>query len=267
MDKEKQEGTAGTTPPAKSKRDTALERLQARHPDKSFDDDEAMYGQILDDADAREQELGGYKDREKTFSNLFTSDPRSAKFLTEWSKGKNPVIALVENFGSDFVEELKDPDKQKEIEQASKDFADRLAKSKQYDEEYDKNIEESKAMIAQLHEDGISEEDTDRALDFINGIMTDAILGKVTKESIYMALDALDHDKDVAAAEEEGKVQGKNTKINMKLRKRESGDGTANLSGKNSGGGQRRNPETEGMGYGATSIFERGGEKRIHRGS
>ena len=79
---------ASSTPPSKSRRETALERLKARYPDKSFDDDESMYGQLLDDYDAGEQELNGYKDREKAFSDLFTSDPRSAKFLTDWKNGK-----------------------------------------------------------------------------------------------------------------------------------------------------------------------------------
>lgn len=227
-------------PPAKGKRDTVLERLKARHPDKDFADDEAMYGQILDDSDAREQELGGYRDREKAFSDLFTSDPRSAKFLTDWKNGKNPAVALVEMFGDDFVEELKDPAKQEELAKASKAFAARIAKEKEYDEEYTKNIDESRTMIEQLQqEQGLSDDDIDRAMAFLVGIMKDGILGKFSKESVLMALNALDHDADVAAAQEEGEVAGRNAKINEKLRKQSKNDGTANLAGKNAGGNGR----------------------------
>lgn len=240
-----QKAGAAATPPAKSRRDTALERLRARYPDKSFDDDEAIYGQMLDDYDEGEKELGGYKDREKAFSDLFTSDPRSAKFLTDWKNGKNPAVALVEMFGDDFVEELKDPEKQQEIAQASKDYAERVTQEKQYDEEYSKNIDESRDMIAKLQEEeGLSDEDIDRAMEFLVGIMKDAILGKFKKESVLMALNALDHDADVAAAEEEGKVAGRNTKIQERLRQRSKGDGTANLAGKNGAGTkqQKRRP-------------------------
>ena len=134
MANDNKKGGGVTAPPTKSRRDTALERLKARYPDKSFDDDESMYGQMLDDYDAGVQELNGYKEREKAFSDLFTSDPRSAKFLTDWKNGKNPAVALVEMFGDDFVDELKDPDKQAELAQASKDFAERVAKEKEYDE-------------------------------------------------------------------------------------------------------------------------------------
>ena len=232
---------ASSTSPSKSRRETALERLKARYPDKSFDDDESMYGQLLDDYDAGEQELNGYKDREKAFSDLFTSDPRSAKFLTDWKNGKNPAVALVEMFGDDFVEELKDPDKQQELAQASKDFAERVAKEKEYDEEYTKNIDASREMIEQLQqEEGLSDEDIDRAMEYLVGIMKDGILGKFSKESVLMALNALDHDSDVAAAEEEGRVAGRNTKIQEKLRQRGKGDGTANLAGKNGTGSKRQ---------------------------
>lgn len=232
---------ASSTPPSKSRRETALERLKARYPDKSFEDDESMYGQLLDDYDAGEQELNGYKDREKAFSDLFTSDPRSAKFLTDWKNGKNPAVALVEMFGDDFVEELKDPDKQQELAQASKDFAERVAKENEYDEEYTKNIDASREMIEQLQqEEGLSDEDIDRAMEYLVGIMKDGILGKFSKESVLMALNALDHDSDVAAAEEEGRVAGRNTKIQEKLRQRDKGDGTANLAGKNGTGSKRQ---------------------------
>lgn len=232
---------ASSTLPSKSRRETALERLKARYPDKSFEDDESMYGQLLDDYDAGEQELNGYKDREKAFSDLFTSDPRSAKFLTDWKNGKNPAVALVEMFGDDFVEELKDPDKQQELAQASKDFAERVAKEKEYDEEYTKNIDASREMIEQLQqEEGLSDDDIDRAMEYLVGIMKDGILGKFSKESVLMALNALNHDSDVAAAEEEGRVAGRNTKIQEKLRQRDKGDGTANLAGKNGTGSKRQ---------------------------
>ena len=220
--------------PVTSKRQQALERLKKRYPDDSFDDDEAIYGRMMDDYDNGEKELNGYKEREKALSDLFTADPRSAQFLNEWRNGKNPAIALVEMFGDDFVEELKDPKKQEELAAASKAFAERVAKEKEYDDLYQKNIEKSREMLEQLQkEEGIEDEDINRAMEFLAGITTDGILGKVSRESVLMALNALDHDNDVNVARQEGIVQGKNTKINERLRKREKSDGTANLNGQN----------------------------------
>lgn len=219
---------------AKSKRQLALERLKQKYPNDNFDDDEAIYGRIIDDYDNGEKQLSDYKGREKALSDLFTADPRSAQFLADWKNGKNPAVALVEMFGDDFVEELKDPKKQEELAKANKDFADRVAKEKEYDELYQKNIEDSRDMLEQLQkEEGLTDDDIDRAMEFLVGIMKDGILGKFSRQSVLMALNALDHDNDVDIARQEGVVEGKNTKINERLRKREKSDGTASLNGKN----------------------------------
>lgn len=227
-------------PATKTKRQLMQERMAGKYPDKNFDDDEEMFSQINDDYDGYEKELGEYKGREKAFSDLFTSDPRSAKFLTDWRKGKNPAVALVEMFGEDFVEELRDPAKQKELAEASKAFADRMAKEKEYEEQYQKNIAQTRDTVEQMKErEGLSDDDIDKAMEFLVGIMRDGLLGKFTPESIRMALKAIGYDADVANAGEEGRIQGRNEKIEERLRKQKSGDGTATLGGKNGGGKPR----------------------------
>lgn len=240
---------ARNTATVPSKREQALERLRKKYPNDSFDDDEAIYGRMMDDYDNGEKELSEYKGREKALSDLFTSDPRSAQFLTEWRNGKNPAVALVEMFGDDFVEELKDPKKQEELAKASKAFADRVAKEKEYDDLYQNNIEQSRNELEQLQkEEGLTDDDIDRAMEFLVGIMKDGIIGKFSKESVLMALNAIDHDNDVDVARQEGVVQGKNTKINERLRKREKNDGTANLNGQNGIAAKQRK--------GRSSIFD-----------
>nr|DAE16675.1 MAG TPA: hypothetical protein [Podoviridae sp. ctn7K25] len=249
----------------KTKRELALERMKGKYPDKQFDDDEALFGQINDDYDDYDNQIQGYKDREQSFSDLFTSDPRSAKFLTEWRQGKNPAVALVEMFGDDFVEELKDPEKQEEVAEASKAYAESVSKEKDYEEQYNKNIEETRATVEKLQsEEGMSDEEVDAAMEFLITIMKDGILGKFSEESIRMALKAINHDADVDLAGQEGELRGKNAKISEKLRKGRRGDGTASLDGKNGGSGTpRQAPELGALGgFDGRSIFERGGERR-----
>ncbi len=50
----------------KSRRDQHIERLRKKYPDKKFEDDEEIYGQISDDYDQYEQELEGYRGREQS---------------------------------------------------------------------------------------------------------------------------------------------------------------------------------------------------------
>jgi hypothetical protein len=251
----------------KSNRERYAERMKSKYPDREFADDEALWGQVNEDYDGYDKEIAGYKEREKAFSDLFTSDPRSAAFLTQWRKGKNPAVALVEMFGDDFVEELKDPAKQEELAAASKEYADRLAKEKEFDEQYQKNITKTLETLEQMQQkDGYSDDDIDKAMSFLVGIMKDGIVGKFTPESIEMALRAINHDDDVATAAREGEVRGRNTRIEEKLRRGQRGDGTANLDGKNGGqGGARQMPDLGVLNRyddGGQTIWERGGEKR-----
>lgn len=251
----------------KSNRERYAERVKAKYPDREYADDEALWGQVNEDYDGYDKELAGYKEREKTFSDLFTSDPRSASFLTQWRNGKDPAIALVEMFGDDFVEELKDPEKQEELAQASKEYAERVAREKEFDEQYQKNITETLGTLEQMQQaEGYSDDDIDNAMAFLVGIMKDGIVGKFTAESIRMAMNAISHDEDVATAAREGEVKGRNAKIEEKLRRSRRGDGTANLDGKNGGqGGARQMPDLGALNRyddGGQTIWERGGERR-----
>lgn len=251
----------------KSNRDRYMERLKTKYPDKEFADDEALFGQTNDDYDSYDNELSGYREREKALSDLFASNPRSAAFLTDWRKGEDPIIGMVRKFGDDFKAALEDPEKQEALAAANKEFAERIAQEKEYEGEYQKNLNETLTTLETMQQDeGLSDEDIDSAMDFIVGIVRDGIMGKFTRESVAMALKAIRHDSDVEQADREGEVRGRNTKIEEKLRKGSKNDGTANLGSKNGGGkgGSREMPDLGviDQNYGTQNIWERGGEKR-----
>lgn len=249
----------------KSNRELMLDRLRNKHPEGQYDDDEAVYSQINGDYDAYDTELSGYKEREKKLSDLFSSDPRSASFLTRWASGQNPVIELVKTYGDDFVDWMQDPEHQEEVAAATKEYAERIAKEDGYEAEWQKNIDESADNLEKLkEEDGLSDEEADEALKFLITIYSEGLLGKFSKESLRMALKAIHHDADVEDASNEGEVRGRNANIKSKLRKMK-GDGVANLGGKNGGTGvpPRDLPELGALNnMGNASIWERGGEER-----
>lgn len=254
----------------KSKRDLMRERLQSRYPDANLDDDEAVNGLILDDYDKYDKDIAGYQEREKSFADMFSKDPRSASFLTSWRNGEDPVIALVRQFGTDIKDAIDDPERQEEIAAANKEFVERVAKEMEFDELYQANLTESLKTIETMQsENGLSDEQVDEAMAWLIGIIKDGVLGKFTAESIDMAMKAINHDADVAAADHAAEVRGKNAKIEEKQRKRKSGDGMPNLDGKNGkSGAQPQRPSLgalDNFGDGNQTIWERGGEKRTPR--
>lgn len=250
-----------------SKRDQMLERLKGRYPDREFADDEAVYGQIYDDYDDYDNQISGYQDREKSFTDMFTSDPRSAHFINNWRKGDDPVVGLIRQFGTDIVDAVNDPERQEEIAAANKEFVERVAKEKELDDQYVQNLGESLEELQRFRDEkGYSDDEIDDAMEFLIGIVRDGVMGKFSPESIEMAMKAINHDADVETAGYEAEVRGKNAKIEEKLRRRGGGDGTSALDGKNGAGGGRSMPNLGALdqfGENNQNIWERGGEKRI----
>lgn len=250
----------------KSKRDLLRERVQKRYPDKDFSDDEAFYGQLNDDFDAQDKELSGYNEREKAFSDIFTSDPRSASFITDWRKGEDPAIGLIRRFGPEIKDAIDDPDMQEKIAEANKEYVDRVAASKKLDEEYQKNIAETLSYLSKMQEEkGLPDDQIDNVMEFLIGIVHDGIVGKFSPETIHMAMKALNHDTDVEDADRTGEVRGRNAKINETLRKGKKGDNMPQLDGQNNrgGGGQPKRSlgALDNFAEG-DDIWARGGEKR-----
>lgn len=221
----------------KSRRDQHLERLRKKYPEKKFEDDEEIYGQISDDYDNYEAELERYRARDKSLSDMFAADPRSAQFLTDMHNGIDPVIGLVRNFGVEIKDVLDDPEMQDKIAEANKDYVERVAKSKKLDEEYEKNMGTTLETLRQFQsERGMSDEQIDKLYELLLGIVRDGVMGKFSTETLDMASKALNYDADVATAGEEGEIAGRNAKIVEKLRKSKKGDGTAPIGGKNGQG-------------------------------
>lgn len=253
----------------KSKRESMTERLQGRYPDADFTDDEALFGAISDDYDKYDKDIAGYQEREKAFTDMFTRDPRSASFLQSWRNGDDPVLVLVRSFGTDIKDALDDPERQEEIAAANKDFVDRVAREEEFDEQYQQNLAASLATIDELQQkNNLTDEQVDDAMLMLVRNALDIVMGKFTPEALDMAMKAINHDQDVAAAALEGEVKGKNTKAEEKLRK-PKGDGMPALNGKNGGGGtpkpKRNLGALDNFGDNNKTIWERGNEKRIPR--
>lgn len=232
-----------------SKRDAVRKRLTERYPDKTFDDDEVVYGQINDDYDELTSRIKGYEEDANRLTELFGKDPRAARFLTDMAKGVNPWTALIEQVGIEGLRAmLDDPEGKEKISEAQSAYLDKAAKNADYEEQYSENLSESLETIQQLQESrGLSDEDIDKAINFVWEIINDGILGKISADAIDMALKACNYDEDVTQAREEGVVSGRNAKIVESKRDAKSAtDGIPALDGANNNPTKKR----------AKSIFD-----------
>ncbi len=114
------------------------------------------------------------------------------------------------------------------------DFAVQVTKEKEYKAQYEKNFRESaEAVDAWAQEQGISEADIDRIGTALAEICSNFIVGKFTPETFQMVMKAQSYDADVASAQEEGEVAGRNAKIRENLRRSQKSDGIQSLGGRN----------------------------------
>ena len=226
--------------PVRSRRDQHLERLRTKYPDKRFEDDEEIFGQISDDYDQFEQENSAMREREKAMSNMFRENPQAAFFLNDMREGNDPVMSLVRRLGVEVKDVMEDPAMQDKIEEANKEYLDRVAKSRQLDQEYERNMDTTlnTTLPEYQRQNGLSDEDIDAICAAWIQIIRDGIMGKLTPETITLIANALNHDADVANAQEEGEVAGRNAKIMEKMRNSKKGDGITNLNGRNGSPGQ-----------------------------
>lgn len=253
----------------KSKKDTFADRLKKKHADKEFADDEAMFGQINDDYDDYDKKISQYKDDEKALSDMFSSDPRSASFISEWANGGDPAMILVKMFGGDNLKDaLDDPTKAEEFAKANKEYLDRVSENKKYEEQYKKNIQTTVDNLDEVQKKhGLTDDQTDEVLKQWSDMISDGVNGLASVDVLEGVLKSLNYDKDVKKADEEGEVRGRNTKIEEKLRHKKQGDGMPQLDGKNGGTGKMRGnvPNLGALDRYSDEnedIFARGGEKR-----
>ena len=218
----------------KSRRDALRERLGTRYPELNLDDDEAVSGRIFDDYDDYDRQLGEYREREDKLTGMFNSDPRSAQFLSSWHNGEDPAVVLMRMYGEEIRDRLDDPEYQEQLAAANKEYVERVAKEKDLEQQYQQNLDGTLETLATFQqENGLSDDQVDEVMEFLQGVFQDAILGKFSRESMEMALKAIRHDEDVAEAADAAEIKGRNSKINETLRKREKGDGVSSLSGAN----------------------------------
>lgn len=219
----------------RSGRDQLGERLKKKYPDREYADDEALFGQINDDYDEYDNKLSGYEERERRLTDVFSRDPHSAQFLTDMAQGKDPWASLINRIGIDGVKEmLEDPSKVDEFAASNKEYVERMAKQKGLVEEWNRNMKATLSMLEEKQSElGLTDEQVDAAADWIKEVTNDAVIGIIKPETIDMALKAINHDADMAAAGEEGEIRGRNAKAEAQLRKPKRGDGTPTLAGAN----------------------------------
>lgn len=194
------------------------ERLKKRFADREFNSDED-WDNAAEEAYAEDEEaINVFKDNNKIIDEVIASDKDLAAIIADIVANKIPFRAAVAKRFS--PEDLIAKEGDEDYEYYQKSYEERVATGKEIQriaQERLKNEDEAYDNIdAFCEKKGYSDEDKKEFIKFINEFYNSLSMRKITPEILQTLDNARHYEDDMASAEENGFVAGKNENIAAK---------------------------------------------------
>lgn len=207
--------------------DKLRDRYTAKYPEKEYGTegvDDALVADIvaeLEDFDARSGEFEEGKAQSQKMVDLFNRDPRSSRYLLALASGEgNPIDYLLDIYGPDLLDALQSEEGRAKIVESNNKWLEKKASEESSMQARMDNYEKSiNDLVAFASEKGLSDEQAKEIFEKVNQIGWDALEGVYSRESFEMAYNALNYANDVETARQEGMRDGRNERIEEKLKK------------------------------------------------
>ena len=206
-----------------------VERIRTIRPDADVEGDEdAFANNILSILDEYGAKASAHDDMTQKLMTQFNRDPEEAEAFLEYLDGV-PFAAAMRRHKGDEIFSMKEGDEGwDEYEKAGKEREAQHAKNREALEMFMQNAKDSESAMAEfLEEAGLDEEGSKSFTDLVTSIINDMSSGKVSKDTLALLKRAVDYDKDLEGAREQGRVDGRNEKIEAE-KKRMKGSGLPN---------------------------------------
>ena len=186
-------------------------RFSKRHPDIDFEDKEARYGAMNDDADR----LSAYEENGSALSKLLDSNKWLAAMVIDCSKKGMHPLEWMASQGIDIKAALDDENVSKKVAEQITKFQENLAEQSKHKQEVDDNIQKSADDLYSL---GLSDDEAKDLWQKVWAVIGDAENGKISPETWQLFQKGYGYDTDIASAREESAMQARNEKIQNKVR-------------------------------------------------
>ena len=219
-------GAAGKAEP--DARQRFFERVKERHPDADYSDEMEYYKQGLGYTDQLEKKVGDYEKMNRELNDLLDEEPLLGLVLTEFYEGKSLPYILGKYFDREelFGGEEDESDWTKGAEERAARIADRKKREEQLRGNYEKT---GTNFAAFQKEHNMTDEDMEEFENKLVGIMESARDGLISPEFIGLMFKGLAYDADMKIAGEQGRIDGRNEKIEAE-RRSFAGDGLPDTS-------------------------------------
>lgn len=216
-----EEGGAQQAPPAEAATDEApvderpnrtafSKRFSNRHSDIDFEDKEARYAAMNDDADL----LGRYEESGKALSKVFDKHKWLAALAMDMEKNPddNPFDAMA-RMGIDVKTLLDDPEGGKKLAEILAKHNEDVAEQNEATEKVTDNMRKSLERLMKLYPD-----DAQDMWSQIYEIHDKVESGDISDDIWKMLHNANNYDSDISSARDEAAMQARNEKIQNKVR-------------------------------------------------
>lgn len=223
------EGGAEHTP-----RELLYERIRTKRPDAKYDDDEEeYYRQTMSMLDELEAKSGEYDKMSDKIMSRFRQNPDEAEAFLDYLDGASLPAAIRRRMGDEALTMKEGDEGWDEYVKACEERTKQFDENRKALDKYMEDVKESDAAFTEfVKERGMNDEDAKKFQEVVVSIANDMAAGRISKDTLALLKRATDYDSDVAGAREQGKIDGKNEKIDIES-KRMKGSG---LPDANAGG-------------------------------
>lgn len=201
------------TPPVDERpnRTAFSKRFSKRHSGIDFEDKEARYAAMNDDADA----LDKYEKSGQALSKMLDSNKwLGAMVLDVTRKGIHPLVWMASQ-GIDIKAALEDEELSKKVADQIVKFQEKVAEQEKHSQQLDENMKKSYETLLNL---GLSEDEANDLYGKVWDVIQNAEEGNISSETWNLFKNAYNYDSDISSAREEAAMQARNEKIQNKVR-------------------------------------------------
>ena len=188
-------------------------RFAKRHKDIDFEDKEARYGALNEDADR----LDRYEESGKSLSSVFEKHRWMASMFEALREDDqlDPISWMADN-GIDIEEALSNEEYREGISKRIAQFQKRQIEGEKAASEREKNLQKSAKALASL---GLTDEENLNMWNhFFNEVLDPALRGEISKETWQLIQKAQNYDSDIQKASDTAAMKARNEKIRNQSR-------------------------------------------------
>lgn len=210
-------------------RELLYERIRTSRPDAKYDEDEEEYSrQAMSMLDELEGKAGQFDQMSEKMSARFNKNPEEAEAFLAYLDGASLPSAIRRHMGDEALVMKEGDEGWEEYQKAGKEREEQFASNRAALDQYMQNAKDSDVTMADfITEAELDEEGAQNFKDLVVSIANDISAGKITKDTLMLLHRAMNYDKDVEGSREQGRVEGRNEKIEVE-KKRMKGSGLPN---------------------------------------